>query len=288
MPSHRKDRVTISNDNDSAVSRFLEKFVSILLRLGLDSPRAEALIRHAFVIESAKLAHQIGSRNTQSQIALIAGVNRLDVRKVLARERRQHPRQNFSRRSRIERILLAWRQDPEFANEQGRPKPLTFIGTNNQFEKLVRKYGRDVTVRTLRDDLIKNKIAITKGTRLVLIKRGRAIDASSDAALADLNFLQSQIAPFDFRQGRRAFLMRNLVLTTSDLKLLKLAQRKAVAKIDAALSSLDSLQRSLSIAESKPSRRVHRLRIMAILSAESDTANDRGSAIKRSRDRDIK
>jgi hypothetical protein len=82
--------------------------------------------------------------------------------------------------------------------------------------------------------------------------------------------------------------MRNLVLTTSDLKLLKLAQRKAVAKIDAALSSLDSLQRSLSIPESKPSRRVHRLRIMAILSAESDTANDRGSAIKRSRDKDIK
>ena len=189
---------------------FLKNLSRYLLRLGLDSPRAEALIRDAFVIESAKIAHLIGSRNTQSQIALIAGVNRLDVRKVLAREHRKHPRPNFSRRSRIERILLAWRQDPEFVNEQGRPKPLTFTGANNQFEKLVRKYGRDVTVRTLRDDLIKNKIAVTKGTRLVLIKRGRAIDASSDAALEDLNFLQSQIAPFDFRQGRRAFLTRNL------------------------------------------------------------------------------
>jgi len=283
MPSHRKDRETISKDNDSAVSRFLEKFVSILLRLGLDSPRAEALVRHAFVRESAKFARLIGARNTQSQIALIAGVNRLDVRKILARQHRPHPRPNLSRRPRVERVLLAWRQDPEFANEQGRPKSLTFTGTNSQFEKLVRKYGRDVTVRTLREDLIKNNIAAKKGGRLVLIKRGKPIDASSAAALADLNFLHSQLAPFDFSQGRRAFLLRNLSLTTSDLKLLKLAQRNAIAKIETALSSLDSLQRSLSTSENKPSRRVHRLRIMAIVSTESDAANDRRSTIQRAK-----
>jgi len=283
MSSQRKDRETISNDIESAVSRILEKFVSILLRLGLDSPRAEALIRHAFVFESAKFARLIGARSTQSQIALIAGVNRLDVRKILARPHRPRSSQNPTRRSRVERILLAWRQDPEFATEQGRPMPLTFTGANSQFEKLVRKYGRDVTVRTLRDDLIKNKIAATRGTRLVLSKRGGAADASTPSALADLNFLHSQLTPFDFRQGRRAFLVRNLSLTTNDLKLLKLAQRKAIAKIETTLSSLDSLQRSLSTTEKKPNRRVHRLRIMAILSTESDTGNDQGSAIKRSK-----
>jgi len=283
MPRHRIDRETISRDIDSAVSRFLEKFVSILLRLGLDSPRAEALVRHAFVRESAKFARQIGARSTQSQIALIAGVSRLDVRKILAHQHRPHTWPNLSRQSRVERILLAWRQDPEFANEQGRPKPLTFTGTNSQFEKLVRKYGRDVTVRTLREDLIKNNIAATKGARLVLINRGRATDASSAAALADLNFLHTQLAPFDFKQGRRAFLVRNRSLTTTDMKLLKLAQREAIAKIETVLSALDSLQRSLSKAKNNPSRRVHRLRIMAIVSTESDAANDRRSAVQRAK-----
>src|SRR5688572_1944740 len=126
MPSHRKDLETNSKDNDYAVSRFLEKFVSILLRLGLDSPKVETHVRHAFVREAAKFARLIGTRSTQSQIALIAGVNRLDVRKILARQHRPQSRPNLSSRSRVERVLLAWRQDPEFVNVQGRPKPLTF------------------------------------------------------------------------------------------------------------------------------------------------------------------
>jgi hypothetical protein len=274
MSSHRKDGESISNGNESVASRFLEKLASILLRLGFDSPRAESLIRQAFVQEAARFARQIGGRSTQSQIALIAGVNRLDVRKILASQHRPHSRKNFSHQSRVERILLAWREDPDFTDEQGHPKPLTVTGAKSQFERLVRKYGRDVTVRTIRDDLIKNKIAARKGTRLVLKKRGRTIDSSSAAALVDLNFLNSQLAPFDFTRGHRAFVARNLALSTTDLKLLKLARRKAIARIETALSSLKSLQRSLSTTGSNRGKRIHRLRITAILSAESDSAED--------------
>jgi hypothetical protein len=283
MSSHRKVGKSISKDNEYVVSRFLEKFASILIRLGFDSPRAESLIRYAFVQEAARIARQIGDRSTQSKIALIAGVSRLDVRKILASQHRPHSRKNSSRQSRVERILFAWREDPEFGNDQGQPKPLTVAGANSQFEKLVRKYGRDVTARTIRDDLIKNNLAAKKGTRLVLIKRGRAIDPSSAAALVDLNFLNSQLASFDFRSGRRAFVARNVSLSTSDLRLLKLAQRKAVEKIEATLSSLESLQRPLSTTGSSRSKRIHRLRIMTILSTESDSANDWRDVIKGSK-----
>jgi hypothetical protein len=283
MPSYRKVGESISKDNESVVSYFLEKFASILLRLGFDSPRAESLVRNAFVLEAATLARQIGGRSTQSQIALIAGVSRLDVRNILASQHRPHSRKHSSRQSRVERILLAWREDPEFANEQGHPKPLTVTGSNSQFERLVRKFGRDVTARTIREDLIKNKIAVRKGTRLVLIKRGRAIDSSSAAALADLNFLNSQLAPINFRRGKRAFIDRNLSLSTTDLRLLKLTQRKAIAKIETALSSLESLQRSLSATDSKRSKRIHRLRITAILSTESDSASERRDVIQGSK-----
>jgi len=274
MPSHRKAGKTTPNDNEKVVSRFLEKFVAILLRLGFDSPQAESLIRHAFVMEAASFARHIGTRNTQSQIALIAGVNRLDVRKILEQKHRSLTPPSSSRRSRVDRILLAWHQDPEFANDQGRPKPLTFVGANNQFERLVRRYGRDVTARTICDDLIKKKIVARKGTRVVLARRGKTRDAASIAAVADLNFLSSQLAPFDFREGRRTFLARNLSLSTSDLRLLKLAQRKAITKIEAVMSSLESLQRSLSTSDGMRSKRVHRLRIATILSTESGSAKD--------------
>ena len=271
--SLRKETELVSKGSDSAVSRLLEKLVSILLRLGLDSPRAETLIRHAFVVEAAKRARLLGARSTQSQIALLAGVSRLDVRKILARQSLSRSSNSSSQRSRVDRILLAWCQDPAFSNTQGRPKPLTFIGANSQFVKLVRKYGRDVTARTLREELIKNKHVAQKGSRLVLKKLGKPSVGVVAPALADLDFLESHLAQFNFSQGKREFLERSLSLSTSELRLLKLAQRKATSKIEAALSSLQSLNRSLAGPEGSRNRRNYRLRIMTTIATESDSAD---------------
>src|SRR5690349_2231021 len=196
MLSHRKKDNLVSDDDESVVSRLFERLVSILLRLGFDSPRAESLIRQAFVLEAAKTAYQVGARSTQSKVALLAGVNRLDVRRILASQHRLKAQKGLNRRSRVERILVAWSQDPMFANQHGRPKPLTFVGANSQFEKLVRKYGRDVTARTLREDLIENKLVAQKGSKLTLLRRGNIKNPSLSAALADLVYLESHLAHF--------------------------------------------------------------------------------------------
>jgi hypothetical protein len=272
MSSLRNQTKTISRDNEAVVLRLLERLVSILLRLGFDSPRAESLIRQAFVLEAARRARQTGARSTQSQIALLAGVNRLDVRRILAAENYPRSSKSVSRRSRIERVLLAWSQDPAFSNQNGRPKPLKYIGLNSQFERLVRKYGRDISARTLREDLIKNKRVIQEGVHLVLAKRGKPKEKHLTAAVADLAFLDSQLARFDFSHGRRDYVERRLCLSASDLRLLKLAQRKATAKIETALSSLEPMERSLATGARRP-RRAHRLLVTAIISAEFDSAD---------------
>jgi uncharacterized protein DUF6502 len=273
MSSLRNQRTLVTRDNESVVSCLLERLVSILLRLGLDSPRAEALIRNAFILEATKRARLTGTRSTQSQIALLAGVNRLDVRRILASQNQPRPSKPSSRRSRVERILLAWSQDPAFATKPGHARPLKFIGPNSQFERLVRKYGRDISARTLREDLIKNKLVVQDGGRLVLARRGKPKDKLSNAALADLAFLNSQLARFDFSHGRRDYVERSLCLSASDSTLLKLAQRKATAKIDTALSSLEPIQRSLAVPSTGRGRRAHRLVITAIISAEFDSSD---------------
>jgi hypothetical protein len=273
MLSHRKPATQVSRDNERVVSRLLERLVSILLRLGLDSPRTESLIRNAFVLEAAKRARQSGARSTQSKIALLAGVNRLDVRRILASQNPPRPSKNPSRRSRVERILLAWSHDPEFANERGRPRPLGFVGPNSQFERLVRKYGRDISARTLRDDLIRHKLVVQKGTSLVTAKRQKLKRESLASAFADLSFLDAQLGQFNFSQGRRDFVERKLCLTAHDSRLLKLAQRKATSKIETALSSLESLQQSLASPGRGRNRRAYRLLITAIVSTESDSSD---------------
>ena len=274
MFSHPKGRKVASKDNEVVVSRLLERVASILLRLGFDSPRAESLVRHAFVVEAAKNARQKGSRNTQSQIALLAGVSRLDVRKILTNPTRIRSSRDASRRTRVEVILRAWCEDPMFSNEQGRPKPLTFVGANSQFVRLVRKYGRDVTARALREDLVRNKLASQIGTHLILVKRGRPKNASQAVATVDLHYLDSQLGQFDFSKGRRDFRERDIVLTTSDLKLLKLAQRSAIARIETTFSSLQSLQRSLSNTVNNRDTRKYRLRIAAVVSTESENSDE--------------
>ena len=93
MPSQRKDGKQTKAGKDIVVFRTLEKLASDLLRLGLDAPRAEYLLRSAFVFEADQETHEsLATRTTQSQIAYIAGVNRVDVRKVLASQNRSPTR----------------------------------------------------------------------------------------------------------------------------------------------------------------------------------------------------
>lgn len=275
MPRQYKDREPISNDIELLVFRVLGKFASILLRLGLDAPRAESLLRCAIVLEAANSARRPGSRITQSQVALLAGVSRLDVRKILESQRQAPSRRKSNSQSRIHRILTAWRNDPEFSNGRGRPKQLTFTGEGNQFAKLVLKYGRDITVRTLRDDLTRNNLVATRKGRLILNDRSASVNTGTAAALADLSFLSNQLSQFDFGSVRRTYVTRNLTLSTSDAKLLKLMQRKSVAKLETALNSLESLKQTAALSKENRVQGRHRLRIVTVFSSETDRDNSR-------------
>jgi len=270
MPDHKNKRKRASIDSAATVAQIFEKLAAILLRIGLDAPRAEYELRRAFISAAMKITRTSGRRITQSQIALVAGVNRLDVRKMLLSSARAPLVADTKGQSRVDRILSAWRHDPKYLNGSGQPKELTFVGANAQFERLVRKYGRDVTARTLRENLIKNNQVTTKGNRLALVDDNKPNNTWRSSALSDLNSLFSYLSLFDFEKGRRVSLVRKMMLSVSDDKTLRLIQRKAAGKIEVALNSLESL-RSVQLAPVKGGRRPprHRLLVTSILSAES-------------------
>jgi hypothetical protein len=269
MPRHTKDRRAKSQDAELMVFRILEKLSAIVLRSGLDAPRAEYLLRCALVSEASKKVRQSGTRPTQSQIALLAGVNRLDVRKILSKQPGSRSQPN--RTSRIERILDAWRHELEFLDSRGRPKRLTFTGAGNQFEKLVRKYGRDIAVRALRDNLVRDDLVSIKDGRLVLSPLRSIGGTRKTAVLADLRFLSNQLSAFEFDTRRRAYITRDLTIAAENTKELKLIHRKSVSKIETALNSLQSLERTDELSNRNEVRRMRRrVRIVAIVSSESD------------------
>ena len=273
MTSPKKSRSTKSKRNEALVLRVLERVATIFLRLGFDAPKAEYLLRSAFIRAAQKFAESKNSRSTQSQIALIAGVNRLDVRRLLGSQFDSRIMQEIDRQSRIERILEGWSQDPRFADARGRPKPLSIASRTSEFANLTRKYGRDVTVRTLREMLVSNNLAIIKGNKIVL-NESRSLETTNFVAgQSDLGFLNAHLASFDFHTGSRTFALRHTSLPAKDAKSLRLIQRKAVGKIETALESLESVVLRSAAQRRGKRERGRRLIITTTFSSETDDSD---------------
>ncbi|HTU64462.1 MAG TPA: DUF6502 family protein [Steroidobacteraceae bacterium] len=217
----------------------LVQLASILLRLGIDSPRSERLLRQAFVKAASLTAGNKSRRTTQSQIASLAGISRLEVRRLM-RLQAQPQQPKTSRLSRIDRVMAGWMTDVDFANSKGSPKPLDFDGANSSFEKLVRKYGRDVTKRTLMRELVSRKLATEKNGLLHLNSSAVNISTSAtpSSALADLKFLNSSLSGFDFTLGRRGYVVRKISLAAPDRKSLLRVQRETLKRADVMLAAL--------------------------------------------------
>jgi hypothetical protein len=269
MASPKKSQSFESREHEALVLNVLERIAAILLRIGFDAPNTEYLLRCAFVLASLRRAELSGTRTTQSQIALVAGVNRLDVRRIVTARRQQNFAREIDRQSRLERILRGWKQDSNFVDARGRPKPLSIAGRSSEFARLARTYGRDVTPRTLMNMLVSNNVAAIKGRKLVLSENNSSKRASLLAGASDLNFLSSQLATYDFQSGRRTFVMRQRRLSVNDSKSLKLLQRKALRNIEAAIGSLDSV--AVRDGQSLRVKKVpkHRLLVTTILSSET-------------------
>jgi hypothetical protein len=257
-------------ENAALVSVVFEKIASVLLRLGFDAPQSEFLLRRAFVAAAQKHAGLSKTRSTQSHVALLAGVNRVDVRRIMADTGQERLARELDHQSRIERILDGWRLDPRFADQRGRPKRLTIAGPTSEFSQLTRMYGRDVTPRTVRETLLRRKLALLNNKKIELLSPGLSKNPAMRAGESDLAFLVAQLATFDFHTGRRAFVSRNLTIAATDTKSLKLLQRKAITRIGSALGGLESALKHRSRTKSDETASSRRLRITTIYASETD------------------
>lgn len=230
----RKLRTNRTSSANDTLAQALFRIASILLRLGIDAPGAERLLRKAYVHAAAQTARSSKGRTTQSRIASLAGVSRLEVRTILA----QKGRTKSSRDTRLGHVVAGWRSDPLFVDGRGRPRTLASRGGKGTFEHLARKYGRDVTARALSEELQRQKLVAIDRDRLTLRTDERAVSGDAIAAQADLRFLASQLADIDFQKGRRSFVIRREVVFTNDKKQKSMIKNIAIARLETVLNSL--------------------------------------------------
>lgn len=255
---------------EGLIAQTLDRLAAILLRAGLDSPAAESLLRRAFILGASRSTAPTNKKPTQSQIASIAGVSRLEVRRIAADLSRPSFLDSLRSESRVERLVHGWATDRKFTAKNGKPRPLDYRGSNSGFDQLVRSYGRDVTKRTLKLHLVRRGLVKEVGGCLILVRQESKAYTSPEAA-ADLKYIASQLADIDFKLGRRAYLTSRVSIPATDKKSVHALKRIASTRLGTALSSLASMSpQSVNQATSRLAD--YRLIVRTTIAIESEGA----------------
>ena len=155
----------------TACTQLLRPLVRILLRNNVSHQTLADLAKQVYV-EVANSEFGIrGKKQTISRIAILTGLTRKEVQRLLAPKTRADavPSEEYHRAA---RVITGWVKDPDFGNK-GRPFPLRMEGKRASFSELVKRYSGDIPVRAMLDELLRvGAVKQLKDGRICLLSRG--------------------------------------------------------------------------------------------------------------------
>ena len=156
----------------AATLRLLRPLVRILLRNNVSHQTFAELAKLVYV-EVANTEFGIaGKKQTTSRIAILTGLTRKDVQRVLAQppDTESVVEEEYHRAS---RVITGWVRDPDFGDGKGHPHPLRMEGKRASFGELVKRYSGDIPVRAMLDELLRvGAVKQLKDGRICLLARG--------------------------------------------------------------------------------------------------------------------
>jgi len=135
-----------------------EPLAKLLVEHGISSPEAERLLRAVCVREVAKASAIPGKRPNASRVALVTGVDRGVVRRIL-KTRHKAGEVNY-RRHRVNRVLAGWHSDATYSSG-GRPLSLPIKTTRargytrSNFWALAKRYAPGVYPGLILSELLR-------------------------------------------------------------------------------------------------------------------------------------
>ncbi|NWF55285.1 MAG: hypothetical protein HXY45_10890 [Syntrophaceae bacterium] len=136
----------------AAVIRILKPLASILLRHGVSYMTFAELAKWVYVDTALREFGIPGRKPSVSRVAIITGLSRKEVMRVRGLPR-PTDQESAERYNRAVRVITAWRQEPDFRDEHGKPALLPFSGGEKTFNELVRRFSGDVPARAVLDEL---------------------------------------------------------------------------------------------------------------------------------------
>lgn len=148
----------------------LSELALLLVPSGITPKYFAELAKLAFVDAAGRKCRFRNGRFNQSRIAVVTGLNRSEVKRLL--NERRPPNSIFnSRLARTERVIFGWISDRRFLDRSGNPRKLPITGRGTSFESLVRSFAGDVPHRAVLDELKRNRTVVQTQNLLELRTR---------------------------------------------------------------------------------------------------------------------
>lgn len=156
MPRTTAPRKSRSNDpikeaTIAALKCVVDPLVDLMFDAGVTVHEFSQLVRERAVRTAARRIVKESGRDNKSRVAIITGLPRSEVARVLkldeawpAKALGQHP---------ARRLLSAWFDNPRFLASNGDPAVLPIFGKRHSFERLVAMHSRGIPVRAMLDEL---------------------------------------------------------------------------------------------------------------------------------------
>ena len=136
----------------NTLSKILMALVRTLLRNGMAYGEFDQIARKSFVDVAYRDFTPSGKKQTVSNVAILTGLNRKEVKKLSELDLEQSPRDD-KQYNRVVRVLGGWINDPRFLRKDGNPRDLEQEGENS-FSELVKLYSGDMPVAAMQKVLL--------------------------------------------------------------------------------------------------------------------------------------
>jgi len=133
----------------AALTKLVKPLIRILLRHGVTFDEFVEVLRKSYVLVADQEFAPPGRKQSLSNIALVTGIHRHEVKKLMNSTNQKTPETLGYHRA--ARVINGWVTDPEFS-DNGVARHLNI---DTQFKQLVAKHSGDVTPRPILDELLR-------------------------------------------------------------------------------------------------------------------------------------
>jgi hypothetical protein len=169
----------------TALRRVVDPIVDLMIDTGITVQEFSRLVRDRAVRSAASRVARESGRNSNSRVAIITGLARAEVARILETSEPcfgssdgQHP---------ARRVLAAWYQNQRFLAANGDPAVLPIFGRRKSFEQLVAAHSGGIPVRAMLDQLTQiGAVAILSGQRVKAKSRVPIFQGMTCNAIANI------------------------------------------------------------------------------------------------------